>query len=306
MPGHLRVGSGQLAPAADENLLCAFEFMPANPAQPLGLRLLDGDNRENWYVEGPVVAEQTGDLGLRDGQDYAWLCLRRAVDETTDWAGLAESLFDELHQIALSLDKPHVIRLWTMIPDIHHGQGDAERYKQFCLGRHHSYARRGLGAEQFPAATVIGGAGRTLELQAIAGRAPGRALENPQQTSAYHYPREFGPRSPSFSRAMELSDLTLVSGTAAVRGSASQHAGDVLAQLGEIFTNLRALAAHSVRPTRWPQGMAYGRLYLRHAQDCARVRAEASRLLPSSAHWPILEADICRQDLLCEIETAYS
>src|SRR3546814_12443298 len=82
------------------------------------------------------------------------------------------------------------------------GDGDAERYREFCVGR-----ARGLGdfdTHALPAATAIGRCddARVVQVYWLAARTPGMPVENPRQVSAYRYPRQYGPQQPSFARAM--------------------------------------------------------------------------------------------------------
>ena len=62
-------------------------------------------------------------------------------------------------------------------------------------------------------------------------------LENPRQLAAWRYPRQYGPRPPTFARAMLAPDAVrlplMLSGTGAVVGHASLQDDDLQAQLGE-------------------------------------------------------------------------
>ena len=185
------------------------------------------------------------------------------------------------------------------------GDGDAQRYKQFCVGRHRVFERRGISEHDYPAATVVGNLGKTLHLQALASRDVTHTLENPRQVNAYEYPRRFGPRSPSFSRAVQWHDLTLVSGTAAVRGADSQYPGDLARQCQDIHYNLASLMNQSEDASELPLRLTYGRIYLRPGCNLAALDTAVREHLPYAAHWPVLEAEICREELLCEVEAAF-
>ena len=127
----------------------------------------------------------------------------------------------------------------------------------------------------------------------------GVQVENPRQVSAYDYPREYGPRSPSFARATVAAGLLLTAGTSSVVGHRSVHGHDVEAQLDETLVNLDAVAHAAGAP-----GLAtFDRLkvYLRRRSDYAAVAARLERELPR-AQKLFLESDICRNDLLVEIE----
>jgi chorismate lyase/3-hydroxybenzoate synthase len=139
----------------------------------------------------------------------------------------------------------------------------------------------------------------SLAVYAIAARDSGVQVENPRQVSAYDYPRRYGPRSPSFARATVAAGLLLTAGTSSVVGHRSVHGGDVAAQLEETLANLEALALAGGGP-----GLAmFDRLkvYLRRRSDYELVAARLERELPG-AQMLFLESDICRGDLLVEIE----
>jgi chorismate lyase/3-hydroxybenzoate synthase len=198
---------------------------------------------------------------------------------------------------------PHLLRIWNYLDAINEGAGDQERYREFCVGR-----TEGLGnalAASYPAATAIGHQYRTGALQVywLAGRTPGRFIENPRQVSAYRYPRAHGPASPTFARAtLTTHGSLLVSGTASIVGHVSQHNGDPLAQLDETLRNLAVLneRADALRPAPVaPQDLL--KVYVRDPAHLDVVAEKLQQALPNSTA-VYLAADICRSELLLEIE----
>ncbi|MBU2285069.1 MAG: hypothetical protein KKC85_01380, partial [Gammaproteobacteria bacterium] len=137
--------------------------------------------------------------------------------------------------------------------------------------------------------------------------------ENPRQVSAYRYPPTYGPRSPTFSRAALAGigggDVALfISGTASIVGHETVHLGDVRAQTEETLRNLGAVidAANALATTKFDLSAIDCVVYVRHVSDVDTVRAVLGEALGRDAHTltraVYLEADICRQDLLVEIE----
>ena len=168
------------------------------------------------------------------------------------------------------------------LPDaINEGEGDAERYRQFCVGR-----ALGLGSpkeQALPAATAIGRQQQTHQLQVfwVAARAGGTAIENPRQVSAYHYPREHGPVSPSFSRAMVAPDRTCSSpARRASSGTSRSTQGDARAQLRRdlpISPLPRRMPACHREATRLARDLAEGlRARSRRCADDRRSAAAGS------------------------------
>src|SRR3546814_7777072 len=141
--------------------------------------------------------------------------------------------------------------MWSFLAQINVGAEDHERYRQVSAGRNRARALRPDFERALPAATAIGMLEPGLVIYFLAGKQPGLPIENPRQVSAFRYPRQYGPKSPSFSRATLIGDganaRLLVSGTASVVGHESLHAGDLTAQLDETMANLDAVLASAMQ-----------------------------------------------------------
>ncbi|HJU72027.1 MAG TPA: hypothetical protein VJ603_09275 [Paucimonas sp.] len=223
----------------------------------------------------------------------------------------AERAYREIFALTDALAFPHILRFWNYIADINGHSHGMERYQQFNTGRQDGFLGCGRKVmESAPAASAVGFATGPLTICFLAGRgAPPVAIENPRQVSAYRYPQDYGPRSPTFSRAslarLGQSDVLFLSGTASIVGHHTLHAGDVVAQTRETVVNISAMIEEANR--MFPRAdfsladFCY-KVYVRHAKDAAAVHAELRRLLGTSARLMFLKADICRQDLLMEIE----
>ena len=208
---------------------------------------------------------------------------------------------------------PHLLRTWNYLDGITYGDGDAERYRRFCIGR-----ARGIGdvnPDTLPAATAIGrvDGARRLQVYWLAARTPGTPLENPRQVSAYRYPRQHGPQPPSFARAMLPASAAmplLLSGTAAVVGHESRHAESVAAQLDETLINLDSLlgAAHARRPALPAHFGPHTRLkvYVRDREQLAEVAALLRARLDPAVPRLVLHAAICRRELRLEIDGTHA
>lgn len=263
---------------------------------------------EIWDSRHPVQHEDRGLCRLAcDGEVMMVQLMLPASDLAADPERAAERLYGELLRQAAQRGYPYLLRIWNFIGDILDGEGDDERYRRFCTGRHTAFSARPQFERSLPAATAIGTDGGGLIIIALAGRRPGVQIENPNQLSAYRYPRVYGPRSPSFARATLLpwadgAEL-LVSGTASIVGHASVHAGDLAGQLRQIMLNLQTLvsqpglARHGLLPEQFT-------VYLRHREDLPALLS----LLPvyfGSVPLQILLGDLCRPELLLEVEAIY-
>ena len=219
------------------------------------------------------------------------------------WVGDGEDVeaatrrgYDQLLAEARERGYPHLLRAWNHIRDLNAGEGDEERYKRFCAGRHEAFMAAGWTKPRLPAASGIGMREGGVAMYCVSAREPGEQIENPRQVAAYDYPRRYGRRSPSFARATVAGGLVFVSGTASVVGHQTRHAGDLDAQLGETLTNLQAiLAAAGAKQLR------VAKVYIRHRGDYPCIAARLDEAMPETKKL-YLESDICRADLLVEID----
>jgi chorismate lyase/3-hydroxybenzoate synthase len=199
-----------------------------------------------------------------------------------------------------------VLRIWNYLDAINVGDGDDERYRLFCAGR--AAGMDGLFADCYPAATAIGtrNGQRTLRMYWLAASHAGLPMENPRQLSAWRYPRCHGPAAPNFARAMRAptqSPQLYISGTAAIVGHVSHHAGDSAAQFCETLTNLYSLLAGAgIDPSAHFGPRGAWKIYVRHADDAPLLRALLNDRLGANTPVIFLQGDVCRAELLVEID----
>ncbi len=288
-------GSAARACSAEHTLNIALEPM------------LGADLVEVWHGRGSVRTGRLGQVRYREDGEHLFAIIEIDEREYADLGVAAEKAYAELMAFQAQSSKPHLLRIWNYFDAITAGSGDDERYQIFCAGR-----AAGLGEhppETLPAATAIGrrDQSRILQVYWLAATQPGRPLENPRQISAYHYPRQYGPAPPRFARAtLTASSELLISGTASVVGHATHHDGDVARQLEETLCNLDALIklaqASDPRCTGSFGPGSLFKVYLRHRSHADHVTKVLRERLPANVLLLILEADVCRNDLLIEID----
>lgn len=194
---------------------------------------------------------------------------------------------------------PYFLRMWNHVGGINEHDDGRERYHSFCAGRHDAFAGAGYHlSTDLPSASAVGMAGTGLMTYFLAAREPGLQIENPRQVAAYRYPPQYGPKSPSFSRATVFGETVFVSGTSSVVGHVSVHVADVEGQLEETLRNIDAVLARAIAGGSLTNVVA-AKTYVRRAADYPLV---ARRLEGVFAQNIFLEADICRRELLLEIE----
>jgi chorismate lyase/3-hydroxybenzoate synthase len=229
---------------------------------------------------------------------------------------LHEATAQAYRQICATLDAesyPHLLRVWNYLPDINRHIHGTERYREFNSARQHALRASGRPLSgNVPAASALGARPDSpLLVYFLAARTAPTFLENPRQTSAYHYPRQYGSHSPVFSRATLLrqpgSLMLFISGTASIVGHRSLHVGDTAAQTRETLANIEALLAEANRiapGARFSLDALACKVYVRRPADLPVIQAELHSALGADARTIYLQADICRQDLLVEIEAA--
>lgn len=294
------IGFGGLHGGSCLQIESGFRVLARSPLLPQ-----TGGIIERWRSSGPV--QQGQEHGVRFADDGTHLFGVIDIDER-DAGSISEAArlaYAAIVRFMRTRDETRILRYWNYFSRINEGAGDHERYRHFCTGRALGFGD--FSVDQLPAATAIGrqDGGSMLQVYWLAARRTGRHIENPRQVSAYRYPRRYGPTSPSFSRAHLMPDgRLLISGTASVVGHESHHVGDLVAQFGETRSNLDSLIGAARRvsdlvPERFGAGGLL-KVYLRHEQDLEPIKALLSDLRQTP--WIILAGDICRTDLLVEID----
>jgi enamine deaminase RidA (YjgF/YER057c/UK114 family) len=205
---------------------------------------------------------------------------------------------------------PHVLRFWNYFASINAESFGLERYRQFNLGRQTAFVACGRHQQAiFPAACALGGGAGPLNVAFLATRATPLNIENPRQISAYHYPQQYGPRSPMFSRAslvrLQHEWVLFISGTASIVGHVTLHEADVLAQTRETMANIKAVLAEANRTAPQPGftlADLHYKVYVRNPADLATIRDEVRTCVGDALKAVYLRADVCRRELLLEIE----
>ena len=282
-----------------------------------------GEYVQIWRTGGVLTSGRHGTVAWRhdDGLLFGSGVMEEAGLDATQHTGpnlgsplhLATSriygdIFDSLDHAGF----PHLLRMWNFIPDINGNTHGSERYQQFNSSRHERFAAYGRATTKgVPAASAVGVGSGTLAVCFIAGRVEPIPIENPRQVSAYNYPRRYGPRGPTFSRAsvtrLDGQEILFVSGTASIVSHRSVHIGDVAAQTRESLANIAAVidaANQLAADKRYDLACLHYKVYVRHAKDLSAIRKEVQRTVGANAAALYLQADICRHELLVEIEAS--
>lgn len=271
--------------------------------------------------------------GGQGGNHYALASVRIAHAAEDDLATLQRRVTEAYRRIggALAPLRPHhLVRVWNHVPNIlswmeahaeqqRIGTRRINRYMAFNAGRYGAY-QRWYGPEAFatcvPTASAVGESGDDMFIHALAAEQGGTPIDNPRQIAPYQYSRRYGPIPPCFSRATVLGDedrtLLLAGGTSSVHGEESVYCGDLEAQARETFINLAALVStargeaveNQLKPaTAIPLRRYHDlRVYHVHSEDRGVLARMIGDWFGGVENIEFVQADLCRRDLLVEIE----
>jgi enamine deaminase RidA (YjgF/YER057c/UK114 family) len=295
------------------------------PIAPVGLPELGSGHSacEVWQLSEPLRSGHSGQVHYRAGTQVLFgrlvlpepAAATRAHERPTALEQVTAQAYAQIFAALDDLGYPNLLRIWNYFAEINRTTPQGERYHEFNTARRQAFLRaRRVIEGQVPAACALGSAaGSPLVIYFLASAMAARSLENPRQLSAYRYPAEYGPDSPTFSRAVLAAAVNgnclLTSGTASILGHSTVHVGNAAAQIRESISNVAELVAEANRVSGARhysiEGLQY-KVYVRHATDLGEIRRELALLLPASCPITYLQADICRHDLLVEIEAVGS
>lgn len=273
------------------------------------LRRLEGADRTLWSLRVP-------DALAMDAESFERACAEA-------YRALGRRVASSVH--------PYAVRWWNFIPAILEPLGALDhRYMVFNAGRFQALADAGAcggrngaeGAEsdwgRLATASGVGHAGADFVLHCLSSRSPGHQIDNPRQIPAWRYSLRYGPKPPCFARATRVArsgrPWLLVGGTASVRGEDSFHRDDLQGQLDETLRNLAALVAAAEAPSGAPDAPPpdeerallgrYRELRVYHTRrdQGPQLEAELRRRLGPGVRLEMFPAELCRPELLVEIE----
>jgi chorismate lyase/3-hydroxybenzoate synthase len=311
-------GSAEEVLGNGSDVLAVFEFglsplLSQDPRHvPVALPQLDDHSLlEVWRTNGPVESGKLKHVNFVRGLDLSMGHIALDLREFENIRIASETAYRELQGFLGRSPHHWLLKIWNYIPAINEGEGDQENYREFCVGRAKALVE-GFGDQPpMPAATAIGSDAREHALQVyfLAGALPGLNVENPRQVNAWQYPRQYSPRSPLFSRGtimqVEQSRQFLISGTASVVGHETHH-DNAKDQVIESVRNVNSLLDEGQRLLGGNRpGLGDGgvlRVYVRDSNDLAEIKNAMKDIVPPEMPRVYLLGDVCRQDLLTEID----
>lgn len=223
--------------------------------------------------------------------------------------------YHQIQRALAHLPAAEPVRFWNHLPTIHQAMDiDRDRYMVFNAGRYRAFCDWFGGSDQLASRIVtasgVGHRGRDLVIHCLGAVRRGKAVENPRQIPAFRYSKKYGPLPPCFARATLASDLPtgrtlLVGGTASICGERSVHRNQLTCQFRETAANLAALiraADASVAPAAALAALTHVRIYHPRPRDARAIDHYARAAFTRAQQIELIGADLCRADLLVEIE----
>lgn len=227
----------------------------------------------------------------------------------------ALDIFEQLKEIltASHFAISDIYRQWNYIQGITVENEGSQNYQEFNDARSIFYSAAQWD-NGYPAATGIGSCagGVMVDIYAVQGGEINSPIDNPLQIAAHSYSQKVLAQNrqaalpekttPKFERARITGATIHISGTAAIRGEASSESNDILSQTEATMQIMNHLVAKENIPTPC-NDTAYDflRVYVKHKEDIPRVQQYMEQHYPTpQKHY--LESDICRPELLIEIE----
>jgi enamine deaminase RidA (YjgF/YER057c/UK114 family) len=255
-----------------------------------------GPEVQCFFLDGQSVATVFSD-------GYARHCILGGITSSADCEARSEQA-DEVFDLIQSqlfrarMNWKHVARTWLYLDRILNWYGELNDVRKDAFDRFEIYSQRmpastGIGAANLTDSAIVAGAWAVEPLSHEASVLP---VPSPLQCSA----RDYGS---CFSRAIEITTPDLrrlfISGTASIsREGITEFHGDFWKQTVRTFEVVDAILKS--RSMCW-KDVSRATAYLKHARDAAPFE---QFLEFHSLHLPIVvtRADICRDDLLFELE----
>ncbi|MEZ5070872.1 MAG: hypothetical protein R2751_07855 [Bacteroidales bacterium] len=317
--GTLQPATSIVAQPPEKGSDVVLELMCTRSSEDIAVRYKSMDGRNYTVVEQDgVKMVHAGGLTGNPGESI--------LDSSERAFTLLMKILETEH---LTLDD--IVRQWNYIESIAIVEGverEHQNYQVFNDVRA-KYYNRGSFANGYPAATGIGmnTGGVVIGFLAVSPHAQVevKAIQNPGQIDAHRYSdlvlrgtaiEGMTARcTPKFERAKLVTIAGLhhiyVSGTASILGEKTVHVGDVEKQTLTTIENIKGLFS---KENQNHLGLSFDvskiqfshlRVYVKYQDDIPAVRRVCEAELLSSSML-FLESDVCREDLLVEIEGVFS
>ena len=266
--------------------------------------------------DGNIRYERHDGYTLLHGDGFCEL-VTEGITPSSPTASIREQSEEIFAQLGNILSKNNfgindIYRQWNYIEQITSMHDGRQNYQEFNDARSRFYSNV-QWTNGYPAATGIGTSygGVMIEVYAVKGdKSISYAIDNPLQISAHSYSQkvltgksdEKERTTPKFERARLVGDTIYISGTAAIKGEDSLSLDSTAAQTAETMQIIKQLVAPENSPIAIKES-AYTllRVYIKNGKDALEAIKFIEENFPDTPkHY--LEADVCRPELLVDIE----
>ena len=269
-----------------------------------------------WFTDQQVHQDRYQNIRYAHTPQMLFGFIELTCSSDTNLQVLTHQAYTEIYHCLENTSCKHLLRTWNFFPGItttDPQQPKLNHYETFCRGRLQAMQACGVKTKVYPAATVIGNHENKFQIYFLASDTPGVAVENPRQTSAFDYPVEDRHTQPLFSRGLIKTwgqrTHFYVSGTASIVGHKTLHVDDVCEQLNEAINNVETLVAHAndkyQTQLNAQDDLLYMKVYIRHRENVEQIKQVLAARLSSTTPRALLLGDMCRENLLVEIEAFY-
>ena len=266
--------------------------------------------------DSTIRHERHNGYTLLKGNGFCEL-VTEGITPASPTAGIREQTEDIFAQLGEILEKNdfsvnNIYRQWNYIEQITFMNDGRQNYQEFNDARSRFY-NNFEWTNGYPAATGIGSScgGVMVEVYAIKGeKIVNHAIDNPLQISAHSYSQKVlagktdqkKRTTPKFERARIVGDTVYISGTAAIRGEDSLALDNATEQTAETMQIIKQLVSPENIPVAVKESKyTMLRVYIKNGNDAPEViRFMEGNYPDTPKHY--LEADVCRPELLVEIE----
>lgn len=325
-----------------EEVKSSFVAVFGNECPPYGVVMQAPEDPHQVICEIGMVSTNSAEVSygmfneipycIVDAGNYKeyWTVGAHAVKPELNILASSQAAFSYLNDLYqhLGLSLNNIVRQWNYVGEILSKESDGGRlrqhYQMFNETRSEYYGKFRT-RNDFPAATGIGMLyqGVCIDSFAVSGNDKLKIVpvSNPVQSESYCYSQEVlvgAPdtkrqqnQPPQFERAKLLVlnrvSRLIISGTASIIGQQTVGIDDVEEQTRVTIDNINRLANPNhlknicLEMINVPDQYSYVRVYVKYKEDIARVRQICQKAY-GNVPTTYVVADICRDDLLVEIE----
>lgn len=259
---------------------------------------------EVWETSDAVSYDEYNDIYISKNKNYLFgLVIIDNIGSYEELKLQIQKKYSDFYKIS-DENNMSIVKIWHYIPQLLKTYNDKKtNYSLLCEAREIVY-KNYYKDLSYPAATVIGIEGNKILIYFLAAHCENyKVIENIRQVSSYNYPQNIFLEKPMFSRAVSFKttcdyvEKIIISGTASIRGYESIHAKNLIKQLDESLKNYKTFLEieNNISNTC--------RVYLSKIQkDNYNIIINKLEEIFGSNKYVLLQGDICRKELLIEIE----